>query len=186
MRPQGTARTQQAPVAALAAASEGGLGRIIERAGKLAALEERLRRCLPEPLQAHCRLGNAGAGKLVYLVESPVWGARLRQHANVLLDAAAAAGIQAGALTVKVVPPPAPEPAAKTGKPLSQATRDVLRKTAESVADPALREQLLRLASGPNRRALDRSASVRAPADCADARPEGRETYGTGKTGHAE
>jgi len=30
---------------------------------------------------------------------------------------------------------------------LSQATRDALRKTAESVADPALREQLLRLAS---------------------------------------
>lgn len=164
MRPQGTARTQDSPRTALDAAAEGGLGRIIERATQLAALDERLRRCLPASLQAHCRLGNAGAGRLVYLVEAPVWGARLRQHADVLLNAAAAAGIQAGALTVKVVPPAAAaEPTAKTREPLSLTTRDVLRKTAESVADPALRAQLLRLASGPDRVAADRKGSGSTP-----------------------
>jgi len=147
MRPQGTARASSAPRPALEAAGEAGLGRLIERAQKLAALDQQLRRCLPDSLQPHCRLGNAGAGKLVYLVDAPVWSALLRQHADVLLDAAAAAGIQAGALTVKVSPPLPSRPDLEAPKPLSQVTRDALRKTAESVADPELRAQLLRLAS---------------------------------------
>ncbi|HEY2345268.1 MAG TPA: DciA family protein [Xanthomonadaceae bacterium] len=146
-RLQGTAKADSAPRPALEAAGEAGLGRIVERARMLAALDERLRRCLPDSLQPHCRLGNAGAGKLVYLVDAPVWGTLLRHHADALLDAAAAAGLQAGALTVKISPPLPSEPAAKARKPLSQATRDALRKTAESVADPELRAQLLRLAS---------------------------------------
>jgi len=147
MRPQGTARASSAPRPALEAAGEAGLGRLIERAQKVAALDQQLRRCLPDSLQPHCRLGNAGAGKLVYLVDAPVWSALLRQHADVLLDAAAAAGIQAGALTVKVSPPLPSRPDLEAPKPLSQVTRDALRKTAESVADPELRAQLLRLAS---------------------------------------
>jgi len=113
----------------------------------LAALDERLRRCLPDSLRPHCRLGNAGSGKLVWFVDAPVWGTLLRQHTDVLLDAAAAAGLSAGALTVKVSPPLPSHPDVEAPKPLSQATRDALRKTAESVADPELRAQLLRLAS---------------------------------------
>src|SRR5207244_1399164 len=122
-------------------------GRIIERAQVLAALDERLRRCLPDSLQPHCRLGNVGSGKLVYFVDAPVWGTRLRQHADALLDAAAAAGLSAGALIVQGSPPSPPGPDGQAPKPLSQATRDALRKTAESVAVPELRAQLLRLAS---------------------------------------
>jgi hypothetical protein len=80
-------------------------------------------------------------------VDASIWGAKLRQHADVLLDAALAAGLQVGALTVKVVPPHPDEPDCNAPKPLSQATRDALRMTAESVADPELRAQLLRLAS---------------------------------------
>jgi hypothetical protein len=147
LRPQGTVKTGSAPRPALEAAGEAGLGRLIERAQWLAALDERLRRCLPDSLLPHCRLGNVGAGKLVYLVDAPVWGSKLRQHADALLDAAAAAGLQAGALTVKVVPPLPSGPDLEAPKPLSQATRDALRATAESVADPELRAQLLRLAS---------------------------------------
>lgn len=113
----------------------------------LAALEERLRRCLPEALRPHCRLANAGSGKLVYLVDAPVWRIALLQHADALLDAAAEAGLQTDALAVKVAPPLPSGPDLAAPKPLSQATRDALRKTAESVADPELRAQLLRLAS---------------------------------------
>jgi hypothetical protein len=147
LRLQGTTRAASAPRPAHEAAGEAGLGRLIERAQMLATLDERLRRCLPDSLLPHCRLGNVGAGKLVYLVDAPVWSAKLRQHADVLLDAALAAGLQVGALTVKVVPPLPSEPGPVTSKPLSKATRDALRKTAESVADPELRAQLLRLAS---------------------------------------
>jgi hypothetical protein len=147
IRLQGTARASSAPRPALEAAGEAGLGRIIERAKVLAALDERLRRCLPDSLQPHCRLGNAGSGKLVWFVDAPVWGTLLRQHADVLLDAATEAGFSAGALTVKVSPPLPSGLDGQAPKPLSQATRDALRKTAESVADPELRAQLLRLAS---------------------------------------
>lgn len=147
MRHRGTAKADSGPRTALAAAAESGLGRIVERARQLAALDERLRRCLPAALQAHCRMGNVAPGKLVYLVDAPTWVTELRRHAHVLLDAAAAAGIQAGALTIKISPAPAPVAAAKPSPSLSQATRDALRKTAQSVADPALRAQLLRLAS---------------------------------------
>ena len=144
---QGTTKAASAPRPALEAAGEAGLGRLIERAQWLATLDERLRRCLPDSLLPHCRLGNVVAGKLVYLVDAPVWGTKLRQHADALLDAASAAGLQAGALTVKVVPPLPSGPDLAAPKPLSQATRDALRTTAESVADPELRAQLLRLAS---------------------------------------
>jgi len=147
MRLQGTAKASSSPRPALEAAGEAGLDRLIARAKQLAALDEQLRRCLPDSLRPHCRLGNVGAGKLVYLVDAPVWGTRLRQHADVLLDAAVAAGLQVGALTVKVSPPLPSRPDVEAPKPLSQATRDALRKTAESVADPELRAQLLRLAS---------------------------------------
>jgi hypothetical protein len=146
-RSKGTAKAGSAPRPALEAAGEAGLDRLLERAQWLAALDERLRRCLPDSLQPHCRLGNAGSGKLVYLVDAPVWGSALRQHADALLDAAAEAGLQTDALTVKVVPPLPSGPDLAAPKPLSQATRDALRRTAESVADPELRAQLLRLAS---------------------------------------
>lgn len=147
LRLQGTAKASSAPRPALEAAGEAGLGRLIARAQWLAAMDERLRRCLPDSLLPHCRLGNVGAGKLVYLVDTPVWGAKLRQHADALLDAATAAGLQAGALMVKVVPPLRSRSDQVAPKPLSLATRDALRTTAESVADPELRAQLLRLAS---------------------------------------
>ncbi len=126
---------------------EAGLDRLIERAQWLAALDERLRRCLPDSLHPHCRLANAGSGKLVYLVDAPVWGSKLRQYTDALLDAAAEAGLQTDALIIKVVPPLPSGPDLAAPKPLSQATRDALRRTAESVADPELRAQLLRLAS---------------------------------------
>ena len=147
LRLQGTAKASSVPRPALDAADDPGLGRLIKRAQWLAALDEQLRRCLPDSLLPHCRLGNVGSGKLVYLVDAPVWSAKLRQHADVLLDTAIAAGLQVGALTVKVVPPPPTESGQQALKPLSMATREAVRKTAEAGADPELRAQLLRLAS---------------------------------------
>ncbi len=111
-----------------------------------------LRRSLPATLAGQCRLANVDENKLVFLVSSPVWKAKLRLHADTLLGAAAAAGLRARSLVVKVAPP---EPVFPTEsgqpKPLSEAVRDALRATAHSVSDPGLKAQLLRLASsGPN------------------------------------
>jgi len=133
--------------AALSAALSSDPGRLIERAMQLQALDRQLRQSLPEPLASHTRLGNLRNDKLVFLVDAPVWGLRLRLHANALLDAARAAGIRAGDIAVKVatmqpVPPDAAPPA-----PLSAAARETLRAAAAATGDETLRSQLLRLAS---------------------------------------
>ncbi len=122
---------------------------VIRRAKALAALDIAIRQHLPETLAQHCRLGNVREDTLVFLVEDPVWKARLRVQAETLLAAAAAAGIPARNATVKVVdstsetridvPPPR----------ISARTRSALRLTAESLDDPELKAAMLALASLP-------------------------------------
>lgn len=133
--------------AALASALSGDLGSLIERARLLESLDRRLRQSLPASLAPHVRLGNVRDGKLVFLVTSPVWKAKLRLHADVVRDAAAAAGLQASGMTVKVATMLPVPPAAASRAPLSPTARETLRAAAVAVADPELREQLLRMAS---------------------------------------
>jgi hypothetical protein len=68
--------------AALESAAAGDLGSVIERARMLDALDRRLRQSLPPSLAPHVRLGNVRDGRLVFLVSSPVWKAKLRLHAE--------------------------------------------------------------------------------------------------------
>ena len=137
------------PRQALDALQGTGLAGVVARARWLDALDPVLRQSLPATLADHCRLANVDENHVVFLVSSPVWKAKLRPHADAVLAAAAAAGLRARTLLVKVS---APEPAIPAGpggaKPLSEAVRDSLRTTALSVSDPELRAQLLRLASG--------------------------------------
>jgi hypothetical protein len=138
------------PPLALEAASEPGLSRLIERALWLDRLDGVLRQNLPVALAEHCRLANVDRDKLVFQVSGPVWKSKLRLHGEALLGAAAAAGLEVRTLVVKVVAAPAPDsPGDNACKPLSQAVRESLRSTAQSVADPGLRAQLLKLASLP-------------------------------------
>lgn len=142
------------PPRALEALSGTGLGSVVERARWLGELDPVLRQSLPATLAGQCKLANVDDKYLVFLVSAPVWKARLRLHADALLDAAAAAGLEARTLVVKVAPP---QPAIPAGngqpKPLSEAVRDSLRATAQSVSDPGLRDQLLRLAGRPRDKA---------------------------------
>lgn len=133
----------------LEASAEGRLGSLIKRARALAALDIALRQHLPEPLASHCQLGNVHQGTLVFLVDAPVWKAKLRLHGDILLSAATAAGIPARTLTTKVVDP---QPAPRSDAPpptISARSRQSLRQTAESLDDPELKAILLRLASVP-------------------------------------
>jgi hypothetical protein len=134
----------------LQAAAATGLGPLIARAQMLGRLDQVLRQTLPPAMANQCRMANVDKDKLVFLVSAPIWKNKLRLMADALLGAAAAAGHPARALVVKVVPDlAAPPSAAPVGKPLSQAVRDSLRATAQSVNDPDLRAQLLKLASLP-------------------------------------
>ena len=130
----------------LQAAAEAGLGPLIQRALMLDGLDGILRENLPAALAGQCRLANADKDKLVFLVSTPVWKNKLRLLADVLLDAAAAAGHPARALVIKVAPP-APITPDAISKPLTQAVRDSLRMAARSVEDADLRAQILKLAS---------------------------------------
>lgn len=139
-----TQSTFRAPVLA---ATAGDLGSVIERARTLRELDKRLRQSLPEPLASHVRLGNVRDGRLVFLVESPVWKAKLRLYADVIRDAASAAGLVTSGMTVKVATMLPVPPDAASLSPLTQAARDALRAAAATVDDPELKSQLLTLAS---------------------------------------
>lgn len=131
------------------ASGEGGLARIVARAHWLDALDAHLRRSLPPALAGHCRIANVRDDTLIVLADSPTWRTALQLQRDALLNAARAAGLSLRELTVKVsaaAPPPA---RARPPAPLSAAGRAALRSAAEATTDPALRAQLLALASVP-------------------------------------
>lgn len=85
----------------------------LRRALWLDALEQRLRPHLPPALAAHARFANLDGAKLVYLVDSPVWRARLRLASPGLLDAARSLGLECDQVVIKSTTQPLwPDPPA--------------------------------------------------------------------------
>jgi hypothetical protein len=78
----------------------------IRRALWLEALDLQLRPCLPPGFAAHARLANIDRGRLVYLVDAPVWHARMRLAATDILDTARSFGLEATDLVVKTASGP--------------------------------------------------------------------------------
>ena len=126
-----------APREALDALFAAGHADPLRRALWLDALEQRLRPHLPPGLSAHARFANVDGGKLVFLVDSPVWKARLRLATAELLDAARSVGLPCSEVVVKVATTPlepAP-PATRRPVPLSAATREALEAALASLKD---------------------------------------------------
>jgi hypothetical protein len=119
------------PRTALDALFASGGGDPIRRALWLDALDQRLRPLLPPALAAHARLANVDGARLVFLVDAPVWHARLRLAASDLLDAARSIGLEVGEVAVKVTTDPLrPEhPGQRTPAPttISPAAREALQ-----------------------------------------------------------
>lgn len=78
-------------------------------------------------------------GKLVFLVDSPVWRARVRFASAELLDAARSLGLQCDEVVVKTATLPLwPEPpAVRRAIPLSAASREALEAALASLGDGA-------------------------------------------------
>jgi len=128
-----------APQAALDALLAGPAGDPLRRALWLDAWDLRLRSCLPQELVAHARLANIESGRLVFLVDAPVWRAKLRLVAAEVLDAARSLGLDVTDLTVKTTVTPLiakPSRVERTVKPMSTASRDALRAALDSLQDP--------------------------------------------------
>lgn len=104
-RPAGGERSS-VPKPALDALLAEPAGDPIRRALWLDALDRRLHALLPSELAAHARLANVDGGKLVYLVDSPVWNARLRMASADLLDAARSVGLPVVEVVVRTTSGP--------------------------------------------------------------------------------
>jgi hypothetical protein len=89
---------------ALGALESSGLSALIQRAHSLEALDQNLRRHLPEALAKNCRLANCESGKLVFHVSNSVWKSKLRLHGLELLAHANACGLHAREIRIKIDP----------------------------------------------------------------------------------
>lgn len=112
---------------------------------KLDALDRELRPLLPPQLASHVRLANVAGDRLVFLVDSPVWHARLRLAADELLDAARSIGLEVRDIAIKTTSRPlrdpahvgAPAPAGSVpGTGRSPATEEALRAALAALRDP--------------------------------------------------
>ena len=97
----------------------------------LEALDLQLRPGLPVGVAAHARLANVSHGRLVYLVDAPVWHAKLRLAATDVLEVARSIGLEVTELVVKVATGPHAMRASMAGTsnsrpvpPLSAAARE--------------------------------------------------------------
>lgn len=97
----------------------------MRRALWLDAVDQMLRPHLPPGLPAHARLANIRGDKLVFVVDSPVWHAKLRLAASALVDAARSIGLEVTSVIVKTTPdllrPALPDGSSRT--PMSATAR---------------------------------------------------------------
>lgn len=91
------------------------------------------------------RLANVAGDRLVFLVDSPVWHARLRLAADELLDAARSIGLEVRDITIKTTSRPLRDPAhsgaqapagSVPGTGRSTATGEALRAALAALRDP--------------------------------------------------
>lgn len=111
----------------------------LRHALRLDALEQQLRPCLPFPLSEHCRLANITGDRLVFVVDSPVWNARLRLVSTELVEMARSLGLGVNSVTARTSVHPL-FPTAQAGAPvqgLSPTARQALR-TALAMLDDTL------------------------------------------------
>ena len=128
-------RRPTVPQAALEALLAEPAGDPIRRALWLDGLDRQLRPLLPPTLAPHVRLANFERGRLVCVVDAPVWRARLRLAAPELLDAARSIGLEATELVVKTTVSP---PAGPASPPLANARTRPMSKTASDALQAAL------------------------------------------------
>lgn len=113
-------------------------GRPVRRALWLDAMDHLLRPYLAPSLAAHARLANIDRARLVYLVDSPIWHARLRLAAPELLAAARGLGLDVTELVVRTArqtdapPPQAP----RRVVPMSVTARENLQAALASLRPP--------------------------------------------------
>ena len=110
----------------------------IRRAMWLDELDHRLSPLLPPSLAAHARLANVDGDRLVYLVDSPLWHARLRLASNELLDAARSLGLDVTRFVVRTAKqmPGAQARREPASVPVSATARNAVRDALACLRQP--------------------------------------------------
>ena len=126
------------PRVALEALFTGTAADPIRRALWLDALDQRLRPHLPPSLAAHARLANVNGVQLVFLVDSPVWSARLRLATPELLEAARSVGLDVTQVVIRTATrsPDAGSASPRAALPISAAAREALDAALSSLREP--------------------------------------------------
>ena len=125
----------------------GAFAALAHKANALEALDRALRQTLPSPLREQVKFADLRNNRLVFLASSPAWASRLRLMQTQILASAAAIGLCASSVTVKVAPQPSEPIIPDRSKPLSPAAATHLRAAAASFTDPELRGLFHALAS---------------------------------------
>ncbi len=89
---------------ALSALQSSGMSALIQRAHSMEAIDQSLRRSLPEALAKQCRLVVLEPDKLIFHVSNSVWKNKLRLHSQEILASARALGLHAREIRIKVDP----------------------------------------------------------------------------------
>ncbi len=137
-KPKSSARAPSTPQQAAEALLSDRAGDPVRRALWLDALDRQLRPLLPPQLSSRCRLANVRGEQLVFLVESPVWHAKVRLAEAQILTAARSIGLKATQVTVKTATTPLHSPMQQNrdrSLPVSDATRQGLRDALASLQD---------------------------------------------------
>jgi len=137
-KPKSSTRSPSTFQPALEAAMAEKAGDPLRRALWLDALDRQLRPHLPPHLASRCRLANVNGEQLVFLVESPIWHARLRLAENQILDVARSIGLKATRVTIKTATTSLRSPTQQDQsrpQPISEATRNGLRDALASLQD---------------------------------------------------
>ena len=129
---------------------------LVGRARTLMELGVLLQKLLPAPLNEHCRVLAIKDETLIIASHSPVWAARLRFHAPLLVKQLSDhQTVKLRTVLVRVRPPektspttPRRQAALRPGKTGAAA----LQQAAQSISDPGLKTALLRLANRHNSR----------------------------------
>ena len=111
----------------------------VRRALWLDALEQRFRPFLPPSLASHCRLANVAGSRLVFVVDAPVWRAKLRLAAPELVEHARSIGLAVTEITAKVVAQhaiPVASDSPRKPLPISAASREALQAALASLDSP--------------------------------------------------
>lgn len=114
-------------------------------------MSQRIVPCLPAPLRDHVAYAGIRNDRVLLLVHSPAWAARVRMDQTHILAAIRSLGLAAGSVVAKVVPCSAPAEESTTPRNLSANAGRAIRSAAGAIADADLKALFLELAAAAER-----------------------------------